>query len=98
MKRNRVDASIAIDSQSLSFDPPQLRQHPEPLVCARDFRVDGDDVLLVPLSVLVVLVNIVIIDLHGIQRGGGSRTGGHVVVAFVIGASCSLEAYGAPLG
>lgn len=88
-QRDSEKLTIAIGSQSLSFHPPQLHQHPESLVCARDFRVNGDDIPLVPLSVLVVLVKIVIIDLHGIQWGGGSRTSGHVV-AFVIDASCSL--------
>jgi hypothetical protein len=42
---------------------------------------------------LVVFVEIVVVDLHGIQGGGGQGTVGYIIaVAFVIGDSCSLRA------
>ena len=88
---NSGKLTIASDSQSLSFDPPELHQHPKPSVRTRDFRVDGDDFPLVPWSMLVVFVKVVVVDLHGIQRGRGPGIDGRVVT-FVIDVSCSLGA------
>ena len=85
--------TITSNSQPLPLDPPQLHQHPKPFVRARDFRVDGDDLPLVPSGMLVVFEKIGIVDLHGIQRRGGPGAGGHVVVFVrVIGVSCLLGA------